>query len=76
MDHLVSVWWGGSEDDARPAGLGAKGYVALNFSAVGANFAAIRDIQKYVVDKGESQVAAKDKVGESHYNKGILTIPS
>src|SRR6266436_1826058 len=22
MDHLVSVWWGGSEDDARPAGPG------------------------------------------------------
>jgi branched-chain amino acid transport system substrate-binding protein len=71
MDHLVSVWWGGSEDDARPAGLSAKGYITLNFSAVGANFAAIRDIQKYVVDKGESQVAGKDKVGESHYNKGI-----
>ncbi len=71
MDHLVSVWWGGSEDDARPAGPGAKGYITLNFSAVGANFAAIRDIQKYVVDKGESQVAAKDKVGESHYNKGV-----
>jgi branched-chain amino acid transport system substrate-binding protein len=65
------VWWGGSEDDARPAGLAAKGYVTLNFSAVGANFPALRDIEKYVVDKGESQVAAKDKVGESHYNKGV-----
>jgi branched-chain amino acid transport system substrate-binding protein len=71
MDHLVSVWWGGSEDDARPAGLAAKGYVTLNFSAVGSNFPALRDIQKYVVDKGESLVAAKDRVGESHYNKGV-----
>ncbi len=71
MDHLVSVWWGGSEDDARPAGLAAKGYVTLNFSAVGANFPALQDIQKYVIDKGESLVAAKDKVGESHYNKGV-----
>src|SRR3984893_2955584 len=56
MDHLVSVWWGGGEDDARPAGMDAKGYVSLNFSAVGANFPAIQDIAKYVVDKGQSQV--------------------
>jgi branched-chain amino acid transport system substrate-binding protein len=71
MDHLISVWWGGSEDDARPAGQAAKGYITLNFSAVGANFPAIQDIQKYVVDKGLSEVAGSDKVGESHYNKGV-----
>jgi branched-chain amino acid transport system substrate-binding protein len=72
MDRLVSVWWGSGEDDARPAGEGAKGYVALNFTAVGANFPAIQDIQKYVVDKGLSQVASADKVGEAHYNKGVF----
>jgi branched-chain amino acid transport system substrate-binding protein len=72
MDHLISVWWGGSEDDARPAGQAAKGYIALNFSAVGANFPALQDIQKYVVDKGQSEVASGDKVGESHYNKGVF----
>jgi branched-chain amino acid transport system substrate-binding protein len=72
MDHLISVWWGGGEDDARPAGPGAKGYIALNFTAVGADFPAIRDIQKYVVDKGLSQVASPDKVGEAHYNKGVF----
>lgn len=71
MDRLISVWWGGSEDDARPAGQAAKGYIALNFSAVGAHFPAIQDIQKYVVDKGLSEVAGSDKVGESHYNKGV-----
>jgi branched-chain amino acid transport system substrate-binding protein len=70
MDRLVSVWWGGGEDDARPAGQAAKGYVTLNFTAVGANFPAIRDIQKYVIDKGQSEVAG-DRVGESHYNKGV-----
>lgn len=72
MDHLISAWWGGDEDDARPAGQGAKGYIALNFTAVGAGFPAIRDIQKYVVDKGLSQVASPDKVGEAEYNKGVF----
>ena len=44
MDHFIGVWWSGSEDDARPAGAGGKGYLALNFNAVGANFPAIKDI--------------------------------
>ncbi|MBN8920624.1 MAG: ABC transporter substrate-binding protein [Rhizobiales bacterium] len=70
MDKLVSVWWGGSEDDARPTGADAKGYTTLNFTAVGTNFPAVQDIIKNVVDKGKSK-AAKERVGESHYNKGI-----
>lgn len=72
MDHLVSVWWGGGEDDVRPAGRGAKGYAALNFTAVGADFPALRDIQKYVVDKGLSQVDSPARVGEANYNKGVF----
>ena len=35
----------------------AKGYSSLNFNAVGADFPAIQDILKYVVDKGKSQIA-------------------
>jgi branched-chain amino acid transport system substrate-binding protein len=73
MDHLISVWWGGGEDDVRAAGPGAKGYLALNFAAVGAQFGALQDIEKYVVDNGQSEVAAKEKVGESHYNKGVYS---
>ena len=34
-DHFIGVWWAGSEDDARPAGAGGKGYLSLNFNAVG-----------------------------------------
>ena len=70
MDKFVGVWWSGGEDDARPTGEAAKGYTTLNFSAVGANFPAIQDIIKNVVDKGKGQ-SQKDKVGEAHYNKGV-----
>ena len=35
MDKFVGIWWSGSEDDARPAGAEAKGYLSLNFNAVG-----------------------------------------
>jgi len=72
MDHLVGVWWAGGEDDVRPAGADAKGYLALSISAVGQNYPAVQDILKYVVDKGKSQVPSKDKVGEALYNRGMM----
>ena len=48
----------------------AKGYLALNFNGLGADYPAIQDIKKYVVDKGKSQVE-KDKFGENFYNRGV-----
>jgi branched-chain amino acid transport system substrate-binding protein len=71
LDHFIGIWWAGSEDDARPAGPGGKGYLSLNFNAVGANFPAIQDIVKTVIDKGNSQTS-KDKVGENFYNRGVM----
>ena len=71
MDKFIGIWWSASEDDARPAGADAKGYLALNLNAVGSNFPAIQDIVKHVVDKGKSQTQ-KDKVGENFYNRGVF----
>ena len=70
LDHFIGVWWSGNEDDARPAGADAKGYLSLNFNSVGANYPAIQDIKKYVIDKGKSQTPA-DKLGENFYNRGV-----
>jgi branched-chain amino acid transport system substrate-binding protein len=70
MDHFVGIWWSGSEDDARPAGAAGKGYLSLNFNGLGADYPAIKDIVKHVVDKGKSQVD-KSKVGENFYNRGV-----
>lgn len=72
MDKFIGVWWSGGEDDARPAGDGAKGYKTLNFHAVGDGFKAIQDIKALVVDKGLSKVSSPDKVGENLYNRGVL----
>ena len=69
-DHFIGIWWSGSEDDARPAGAAGKGYLSLNFNAVGTDFPAIKDIQKYVIGKG-SQTDAK-AVGENFYNRGVM----
>jgi branched-chain amino acid transport system substrate-binding protein len=72
MDHFIGNWWAGGDDDARPAGAEAKGYISLDFNQVGQNFPVVQDILKNVVDKGKSQVSSKDRVGENFYNRGIL----
>jgi len=71
IDHFVGIWWSGNEDDARPSGAEGKGYLSLNLNSVGANYPAVQDIVKYVVDKGKSQVD-KDRVGENFYNRGVM----
>jgi branched-chain amino acid transport system substrate-binding protein len=72
MNRFVGVWWAGSDDDARPAGMDAKGYSSLDLNAIGTTFPAIQDILKYVVDKGKSQVSSRDKVGENFYNRAVF----
>ena len=70
LDHFIGIWWSSSEDDARPAGASGKGYLSLNINAVGSNFPAIKDIEKYVI--GKNSQTPKDKVGENFYNRGIM----
>lgn len=70
MDKFIGIWWSGSEDDARPSSPESKGYLSLNFHGIGANYPALQDIIKHVVDKGKSQTQ-KDKVGENYYNRGV-----
>ena len=70
MDRFIGSWHAGAEDDVRPAGIGAKGYLALNFHGIGSDYPAIRDIVKHVVEAGHSQ-AARDKVGENLYDRGV-----
>jgi branched-chain amino acid transport system substrate-binding protein len=72
MDRFIGVWWSGGEDDARPAGEGARGYKTLNFHAVGADFPALQDIKTHVVAKNLSKVSSPEKVGENLYNRGVM----
>ncbi|MBN9050751.1 MAG: ABC transporter substrate-binding protein [Rhizobiales bacterium] len=69
MDKFISIWWP-SEDDPRSAGDAGKGFKTLNWHGVGADFPVVKDVQKYVVDKGLSK-ASKEAVGEVLYNRGI-----
>ncbi len=73
MDRFIGVWWSGSENDAKPAGMAAKGYLSGTFHAAGADFPAHKDIIKYVYDAGKAtDPAFKERVGEVLYNRGLV----
>lgn len=71
MDKFIGVWWSGANVDVRPAGRSAKGYLSANFHGTGADYPALQDIKKHVVDKGKSQVKP-ESVGDNFYNRGVM----
>ncbi|MEM8750353.1 MAG: ABC transporter substrate-binding protein [Pseudomonadota bacterium] len=71
LDKFIGNWWAGAHADLDPVGAAGKGYLAANFSGVGADFPALQDVKKYVVDAGKSQVEP-DKVGDVLYNRGLF----
>jgi len=70
MDHLIGVWWSGSENDVLPAGDGADGYKSLTFHGVGMDYPVFDDIKKYVVDTGKA-AGAGDQLGTVLYDRGM-----
>ncbi len=72
LDKFIGNWWAGAHADLRSVGEAGKGYKAANFSGIGTDFPALQDVIKHVVDKGGSQVASKDLVGDVLYNRGLF----
>ncbi len=70
MDHMIGIWWSGSENDVLPAGAGANGYKSLTFHGVGSDYPVYADIKKYVVDAGKA-AGSGDQLGTVLYNRGL-----
>jgi branched-chain amino acid transport system substrate-binding protein len=70
-DHIIGVWWCGSEEDVVPAGGAAKGYISTNFHGVGQDFPVIQEILEkiYMKNKGNLPVT---RVGTVYYNRGVI----
>ena len=74
MDRFIGNWWASSENDVKPAGAEANGYLGSAFHAPGADFQVHKDILKYVYNAGKAVDASfKDRVGEVIYNRGLVT---
>jgi branched-chain amino acid transport system substrate-binding protein len=70
-DHIVGVWWSGSEEDVIPAGRAAVGYISAGFHPAGRDFPVIDDIFEYVQGRGKGNVGTT-RVGQIYYNRGII----
>jgi len=71
MDHMIGVWWSGSEADVTPAGEAAKGYLAGTFHPPGSGFKVHESILK-VLYKGDIAKADSNNYGETLYNRGVV----
>jgi len=71
-NKVLGVWWSGAEEDVIPAGSAATGYIAAGFNVSGTNYPVMKDIQKYVVAKGKSNMEDKSRVGSAYYNRGVV----
>lgn len=71
-EKIVGVWWSGAEEDTIPAGAAAKGFIAAGFNVAGTNYPVIKDIQKYVVAKGKTNMEDKSRIGSVYYNRGVV----
>jgi branched-chain amino acid transport system substrate-binding protein len=71
MTKFIGNWWSGTEGDARPAGEGAKGYRAANFTASGVDTVLHTAIFNEVYGKNWEEAKA-NAFGEILYNRGIM----
>jgi branched-chain amino acid transport system substrate-binding protein len=71
-DHIVGNVWSNSEEDAKPAGDAAKGYIALTTQATGTQYPVIQQIESTVYSAGKGDMADKSRIGSVYYNLGVV----
>src|SRR5207253_2981028 len=71
-DHIIGVWWSGAEEDVLPAGSAAKGYISAGYNASGSEFPVMKDIKKYVNDKGKGEFEDKARFGSIYHTRGVV----
>ena len=71
-EKIVGVWWSGAEEDVLPAGSAAKGYISAGFNAPGSDFPVMKDIKKFVYDKGKGEFEDKARFGSIYHTRGVV----
>jgi branched-chain amino acid transport system substrate-binding protein len=72
VDHVIGDIWSGSEDDARPAGGVAKGYLSVSAFPPGTDFPILQKIKASILDQDKSDLKDKSKFGTVYYNYGVI----
>jgi branched-chain amino acid transport system substrate-binding protein len=71
-EKMVGVWWSGAEEDVLPAGSAAKGFISSGFNAPGTEFPVMKDLKKFVYDKGKGEFDDKARFGSIYHTRGVV----
>ncbi|MFW2588828.1 ABC transporter substrate-binding protein [Sagittula sp. SSi028] len=71
MENFLGVWWAGHDADLKIVGEAGKGYKSISWSFPNADAPVMADIQKHVVDAGNSKSNAEEMEGV-FYSRGII----
>jgi branched-chain amino acid transport system substrate-binding protein len=71
-DHIIGNVWSNSEEDARPAGQAAVGYIALTTQATGTQYPVIQQIENTVYTAGKGDMQDQSRIGSVYYNLGVV----
>ncbi len=71
-ERIIGDIWTGSEEDVRPAGASAKGYLAVSVFPPGSDFKISQTLKKEIVDAGKSDLKDTSKFGSVYYNAGLV----
>ncbi len=71
-DHIIGDIWTGSEEDVKPAGAAAKGYLAVSVFPPGSDSKISQLIKKEIVDAGRSDLKDVSRFGSVYYNAGLI----
>jgi branched-chain amino acid transport system substrate-binding protein len=72
-NHIIGDIWSGSEEDVKPAGGAAKGYLAVSVYPSGTNFPISQELKTNIIETGKSDLRDTSKFGSVYYNAGLVT---
>ncbi|MEN9986822.1 MAG: hypothetical protein RI925_2324 [Pseudomonadota bacterium] len=70
-NRIIGNIWSNSEEDVRPAGDAAKGFLSITTHPSGTQFPVLQQIKKTVIDPGHGNLPA-DRFGTVYYNLGVV----
>ncbi len=71
-DHIIGNIWSNSEEDVRPAGEAAKGFISITTHPSGTGFPVLQAIDRYVVKPGNGNLKDPARFGTVYYNLGVV----
>ena len=71
-NRIIGNIWSNSEEDVRPAGEAAKGFISITTHPSGTDFPVLQAIDQYVVKPGNGNLKDAARFGTVYYNLGVV----